>query len=247
MNNQTATETLDAVFGDTKFRKLSELGIANCSETAMAHPAPQGSIAWDNARLGVVSGTFMKSVVTPLGAARSGKGADSARRRLVADLVYGVPRDIFPTAAMDEGSDGEPHARKWYEGALGVKAVETGFIYADDRKMWGVSPDGITTEGVYNEIKCLQRDGHMAIVESEAVPGEHIPQCQYGMWVTGAKFCDFIAWSPISHCPNVCIRIEPDPVFVATFEEIVPTLAERTILEAAGIKACKDIIVGVQS
>ena len=155
---------------------------------------PQRSIEWFAARAGRLTGSRAADIL-----ARIKTGEAAARRdyrlQLVAERLTGAPQeDGFVNAAMQRGIDCEPLAFAAYEAATGEMVRRTGFICADDL-MVGCSLDGDISdfEGIV-ELKCPKTSTHLAYFKQGGMPAAYLPQVTHNMWVTAAKWCDFVSW-----------------------------------------------------
>jgi hypothetical protein len=148
---------------------------------------------------------------------------------LVYDRLTGVPSDTFESFAMRRGLELEPHARCWYELATSRKVKKVGFVFGDESRKWGCSPDGLVDGIGYGggiEIKCLSRSAFVASV-SGRIDEDYAIQAQGEMWVCNADWWDLITYTEedgkaIGHVQ----RLERDEAMHAAFEEVVPAVAD---------------------
>ncbi len=63
--------------------------------------------------------------------------------------------------------------------------------------MSGASPDGLIADGEgILEIKCPIETTHTTTLMTDKVPSKYVPQIQWQMAVTGARFAHFISYNP---------------------------------------------------
>lgn len=196
----------------------------------------QRSDAWYAARLGIPTASGFCRLVTGDGKRRKGLTPQRYIDELVYDRLTGVPSDTFESFAMRRGLELEPHARCWYELATCRKVNKVGFVFGDESRKWGCSPDGIT-EGGGIEIKCLSRSAFVASV-SGRIDEDYAIQAQGEMWVCGADWWDLITYTEednkaIGHVQ----RIEHDEAMHAAFEEVVPEAADFVERSAFTLRA----------
>lgn len=131
--------------------------------------------------------------------------------RLCTDIAFerisGNPYGEPPKAwAMMRGHELEPLARQAYEERTGNLALEAGICLSDD-SAFGYSTDGLIepveeSPGVFIgcdgliEIKCPTDSVKIVHIWRTGDISEYIYQMQGGMWITGAKWCDFIMYAP---------------------------------------------------
>ncbi|RYZ89072.1 MAG: hypothetical protein EOP06_09890, partial [Proteobacteria bacterium] len=111
----------------------------------------QGSEAWFQAKLGVVSASCASDAVAKIDSqTRANYIAD-----LAAQVATGVMEEI-DSKHMAWGSEHEAGARSMYEFQEGVEIVELPFVFKDDTFRVGISPDGLVKkDGLYvRPIEC---------------------------------------------------------------------------------------------
>lgn len=123
------------------------------------------------------------------------------------ELISGKPYGEPPNAwVLKRGHELEPHARMTYEQMTGNLALEAGLCLTDDGA-FGYSTDGLVnpitqgpgvflgSEGLI-EIKCPVDSLKIMAIWRTGDLSEYMDQMQGGMWITGAKWCDFIMYVP---------------------------------------------------
>ncbi|OAN71165.1 YqaJ-like viral recombinase [Sulfitobacter sp. EhC04] len=176
----------------------------------------QGSDEWFKLRLGVLTASEMKLVVTPTFKAANN---DKVRAHVYELAAQRISQFIEPTYigdAMLRGHEDEIEARIKYEEKI-APVREMGFI---TNSKWGFtlgySPDGLVGENGGIECKSrIQKYQVQTIAEhvhddkSTTIPAEFMAQCQTGMLVAELDWIDFISYS--GGLPMVVIRVHPDP------------------------------------
>lgn len=157
----------------------------------------QRSGDWFAARLGRLTGSRAADMLALL---KSGKGEAMARRRYRMDLLAerltgrSCDEDQFVTAAMQRGIDLEATAFAEYEAVTGNLVNRAGFLRAVDL-MAGCSIDGFIgdMEGIV-ELKCPKSVTHLEYLLAGEVPTDYLPQITHNVWVSGARWCDFVCF-----------------------------------------------------
>jgi predicted phage-related endonuclease len=123
---------------------------------------------------------------------------------------------------MERGIELEPIARSLYEFKQGVTVTEIGFVDHPSIEMAGASPDGIVGDGLI-EIKCPTPGNHVEALLSGKAPTKYIPQMQWQMACTGAKWCDFVSYCPLigDNLALFVVRVERDDIYIAETENVV--------------------------
>lgn len=201
----------------------------------------QGTEEWFQQRLGKVTASRISDVI-----AKTKTGVSTSRQnyliQLVSERLTGKKTDSYTNQAMQDGTEREPIARKLYESKTNSIVTEVGFFDHPVIKNSGASPDGAVNseeEGKYAgliEIKCPIETTHTNTLMSKSVPTKYIPQMQWQMACTNAKWVDFISFNP--NFPDelqVFIkRLDRDNVYIAELEaEVIKFLdeVEQTIIK----------------
>lgn len=173
----------------------------------------QGTPEWHQARLGIITASEMKSVLT------KGRGGEPSLTRqtymhkLIGERMTGIAADSFSGWQTERGHELEPVARDIYASTIDEPVVQVGFIRDKDI---GYSPDGLVGEDGSAEIKSRVPHLQVKLILEDAVPQEHIAQIQCGMFVSGRKWLDFI-----SYCPDMPLfkkRVMRDDFFIDEME-----------------------------
>lgn len=173
-----------------------------------------------------------------------GTGAITAARKIAATVAYGYEyQDAFQSDAMQRGTELEPIARSAYEEETFTTVRECGYIEYGD--YLGFSPDGLVGDDGLIEIKCR---GAAAFAEYKInrafsnpkgpvlfVPPADYYQMQYGLFITGRAWCDYVNYHPqggliIDRVDRdidvIKILTEKSLAFVALIENYVELLTE---------------------
>lgn len=190
----------------------------------------QGTAEWLNDRLGVITGTSVRQLITPTGRAVEGKAFESLCRLKAAERVFKTSDPVVNNYWTDRGSRLEQYARAVYVMKYGKSVVEAGLIYSDKSKVFGASVDGLLLDeqGMIEhtvEIKCLNLANHTAILVGRNCPSEHKAQIQAGLLVTGAPGCVFIAYHPDAGFFST--PVERDEKYISTIRDAVERALTR--------------------
>ena len=181
----------------------------------------QGSDAWIEARLGVVTASKFSLVKNK----KDGRGR--YMRKLAAERLTGKQMVSYRDKNMQNGTDLEPAGRKYYGIIKGCDVTEVGFVLRDE---WvGCSPDGLVYEDGLIEIKCPTEGVFIDYRLSGTLPSCYKAQVQGQLWVTQRKWCDFVSYCPSMPKPYFCIRVERD-------EEYIKELAIQTEMFVTELK-----------
>jgi putative phage-type endonuclease len=204
----------------------------------------QGTDEWFQQRLGKVTASRISDVI-----AKTKTGVSTSRQnyliQLVSERLTSKKGDSFVNQAMLDGIERESAARALYERTRGVSVTEVGFFDHPVIKNSGASPDGAVNaeeDGKYAgliEIKCPIETTHTNTLMSKSVPSKYIPQMQWQLACTGAKWVDFVSYNPNfpEELQLFVARVDRDDTYIGELEaEVVKFLDEvdQTILKLKG-------------
>lgn len=199
----------------------------------------QGSDQWHQVRLGILTASEMKHVIT----AKTLKTADNetARQHVWELAAQRISRHVEPSYIGDDmlrGWEDEIKARAKYEEHTGQEVEEVGFITNDK---WGFtigySPDGCVV-GTKGGIECKSRRQKyqvQTVVEwrrLKTVPSDFLIQLQTGLLVAEWDWIDLVSYSGGLHMP--IMRVYPD----LKIQEAIVEAA--TVFEGKVAEAVKD-------
>jgi hypothetical protein len=194
--------------------------------------SPQRSPEWFAARLGRLTGSVAADMLATV------KNGEAAARRnlrikLVLERLTGQSQERgFISPAMQHGIDTEAEAKAAYEAITGELVENTGFVYYES-SMAGCSLDGCVMDGpeivAIQEFKCPQPATHLGYLRTGIIPPDYLAQITHNLWVTGAKWCDWMSYCPSFPEPLRAkrVRVEWDgPTIEAYGEKAVAFLDE---------------------
>ena len=196
---------------------------------------------WFQQRLGKVTASRISDVI-----AKTKTGVSTSRQnylvQLVSERLTGKKGDSFVNQAMIDGIERESAARELYMRTRGVSVTEVGFFDHPTIAMSGASPDGAVNaeeDGKYAgliEIKCPIETTHTNTLMSKSVPSKYIPQMQWQLACTGAKWVDFVSYNPNfpEELQLFVARVDRDDTYIGELEaEVIKFLdeVEQTIIK----------------
>jgi len=173
----------------------------------------QGSPEWFAARLGIPTSSEFSKIIT-LAKGDYSKSTSSYMHKLIAEKITGKEATGFMSDWMERGKEMEEEARSWYEFTQDVKVEQVGFVYKDDRKLLGCSPDGLMDIGL--EIKCPSPGVMVSYMLDKKLPREYVPQVQGSMFVTGFAGWDFLVYHP--DFEPMLITVKRDDDYISKME-----------------------------
>ena len=182
----------------------------------------QGSDEWLAARLGLLTASEMKNIITP--AKLQYASNDKERSHLYELAAQRITKYVEPMFVSDDmlrGKDDEFYARAAYSEKYG-EVEQVGFITNDK---WGFtlgySPDGLIGEKGLIEIKSRRQKYQLETIANGLMPVEYSIQIQAGMLIAEREWLDFISYC--GGMPMVIMRVLPD----ASVQEAILEVSEK--------------------
>jgi len=168
----------------------------------------QGTDEWLNARLGILTASRTKDLLTKTLSISKAKTIDTFACELASQRITGRIEEMPTSWHMERGHIEEGLAIDAYS-SQGVTVKECGFITNDNYGfMLGFSPDGLIGNDGFIEIKSRMPKFQIETVCADEVPIEYMAQIQTGFLVCERKWCDFIQFS--NGLPLYIKRVLPD-------------------------------------
>jgi len=170
------------------------------------HNVAQGTGEWLRLRLGMITGTRLKSVM----------GGKQAQKTLVYELVAeqlsGRAEELYRTPAMQWGTDHEAEAVELYEEQTGVKTEEVGFCVSKKMTYLGLSPDRLIKRGKKYvkgvEVKCPSTKVAVKYRAEGGIPSEYKWQViNYFLVCEDMQELDFVVYDPRIIRPELKLHI----------------------------------------
>lgn len=187
----------------------------------------QGSDEWLAARLGILTASEVKLILTPtLKVANN----DKTRAHVWELAAQRITQYIEPSYIGDDmlrGWDDEIRARDLYSEKY-APVHEVGFV-TDDRFGFtiGYSPDGLVGDDGLIECKSRRQKYQIQTISDDKVPDEYMLQLQTGLLVTGRKWIDFISYS--GGLPMYVTRVLPDAAIQAAIVEAATEFEAKVV------------------
>jgi len=159
----------------------------------------QGSAAWLAMRLGKVTASKMKDLLSKGRGSAPSKTTETYMMELIAERLTGESKPFFENDAMRWGTEKEPEARAMYEVRNDfVDVVEVAFV--EHNEFIGISPDGLVGDIGLLEIKAPNTTTQLKRALSDDYSADYKAQIQCQLWVTEREWCDFVSFDPRLDC-----------------------------------------------
>lgn len=153
---------------------------------------------------------------------------EKAIYKVVFERLTGESPESFTSEYMERGHDLEPLAVEQYEMIKFNDTYPGGFFELN--KWIGASPDRLIGDDGILEIKCPAYNTMLSYLLKKTLPATYYYQVHGQLYVTGRKYCDFMAYHP--SLKSLIIRINSD--------DEINKLIESKLIES--IKLAKSII-----
>jgi len=164
--------------------------------TIILEQMEQGSEEWLNARIGCVTMSRAKDLLSKGQGNNPSKTKETYILSVASELLTGTPAAKINAWDMARGTLLEPYALSAYKAATGEDVRTVGLGYLDDNKRIAASPDALgRIKGV--EIKCQAPKNHLETIIGQENPKQFEAQMQGGMWIF-----DMGEWDYVSFCPE---------------------------------------------
>lgn len=192
--------------------------------------AEQRSDAWRTARAGIATASRAADILAKLKSGGEAAGRRNYRVQLAVERLTGLPMESgYVNASMQRGIELEPAALARYEAESGAIVRRTGFCVHDELPI-GCSLDG-DIEEMFGIVECKAPDSatHVSYLKAARVPSEYVPQITHQLWITGARFADFVSYDDRlpSGLDYFCVRVQRSELDIAGYaKEVEKFLAE---------------------
>jgi len=201
--------------------------------------APQRSPEWYQARAGLLTGSRAADAFATIKSGESAAKRDYRLQLAIERLTGTAADDGFTTREMQRGIDLEPVARAAYEARTGRLVRTTGFLKHD------LFPAGVSLDGDVNnyegliEIKCPKSATHVSYIRGGVLPREYEYQCRHALWITGAKWLDFVSYD--DRLPRelqlFIVRLNATKAALGEYQQMALMFLASVHVELEGIKS----------
>lgn len=188
------------------------------------------SLAWLQARVGVLTASEFDNLVTPKFEPRKGQMVQTYLNRKIAETWQGYPLPNTTTLDMEAGHIWETEILPWYEFEFDEQIQRVGFITTDDGRI-GCSPDGLLGNDSGVELKAPLAHNHVGYLRLGEPPPEYLAQIHGCMLVTGRPTWKFISYR--RGFPPIVKVVERDEKIQAVLKETLYHFVEVLDYELA--------------
>lgn len=207
----------------------------------------QGSDEWFELRRGLLTASKMNQILTPSKLMFSdGANCKAHAFEIAAQRVSGFVEPEYMSNDMFRGKVDEPIARELYRKNF-APVEEVTFAVNDNHGFKvGYSPDGVVSDKGGIEIKSRKQSLHIRTMLDNAIPREHVLQCQTAMFVMGWEWIDYISYC--AGLPLWVIRVTPDEAAQTAIYHAAKAFEEQVnnIVEAYQMRIANNKIINTE-
>lgn len=177
---------------------------------------------WFRLKAGIPGASSFDRIVKPNG--DPSKSREDYILELAGERMTGIQEEGYSSYHMRKGTEREGKARECYEFMTDDTTKEVGFVFKDESRRVGCSPDSLIYDPLIDEtapvsgleIKCPKLSNHVAQLLNPELPPDKFQQVQGCMWV-----CNFHSWEFISYFPDMdplILTVQRDYKFTSALE-----------------------------
>ena len=202
----------------------------------------QNSPEWFAHRRGVPSASQSHRIVKGDGTPATAKVRGEYIDQLLGERFSPPKKDGgYQSGAMKDGHAFEPQARAFAGVHFGVEFRTAGFVFGNEGRRFGCSPDGLAVGGGSGlEIKTLEPKQLLHVARTRSI-ADYVGQIQFCIYCVEVWRWYFIAFSPCPDSPRVPLLVEADSKAQAAYVKYVPDFCDeldeetRKISKAYGV------------
>jgi hypothetical protein len=194
----------------------------------------QGSDEWFAIKAGVPSAGSFDKIITSNG--ERSKQREKYLYQLAGERITGYRESTYSNQNMQNGTDREPICRMVFEMLMEVEIQEVGFVFFDERKDRGASPDGLIVgrkEGF--EMKNPLISTHIGYLLRGKLPADYYAQVHGNMYITGYDAWHFMSF--VENMPPFILKIERDEKFIVRLNSELDSFCQELNEITAKLKA----------
>jgi putative phage-type endonuclease len=186
----------------------------------------QGTDEWLELRLGIITGSTVKTLLTPTGKVSKDKKVINMAHDMAAQRITARIEESYMNEHMERGHIEEELAKSKYRREHNMALRDCGFVTNTNHGFpIGYSPDGLVEEDGLVECKSRLAKFQIETISLNEVPKEYNAQMQMGLLVTEREYCDFIQYS--NGMPMFVKRVERDEPTIEAIKEACSLFEER--------------------
>ena len=176
----------------------------------------QGDDTWKTTRLGRPTASNFSKILTATGKVSASREAYMIE--LACEAVSGRAEENFQSFRMKEGNRLEEESAQVY--AMNHEDLDVypvGFVFKDERRMFGCSPDRLVDPNGIFETKDAKFTIQYDRLKKGTMVTEHIPQVQGEIFCCEREWGDFQSYC--SGLPVLCVRNYRDEKYISRLAE----------------------------
>ena len=174
----------------------------------------QGSPEWEKEKLGKPSASNCSKIITNDG--KPSKQREGYLYELAGEIITGQKANGYINANMEEGMKREQEAVDFFCMTNDCEVQRVGVVYADEKKRFLCSPDGIISGKEGFECKNPLAKTQVKYLLDGDLPSEYFGQIQFSLYVTGFKVWNFLSYVPCMK--PLALKVKRDEKFLSALD-----------------------------
>jgi len=183
----------------------------------------QGTPEWKHLKIGKPSASNFKRLIKA-----NGEPSESRTKylhELAHEILSGKFTNSFALSAFKRGKEMEPESRTTFQEEFFIDVTEVAFVFADERKRYGCSPDGLIYDDGGFETKDAIPQIQLERLAKNKLPSEHFHQVQGCLHVCQREY-----WWFRSYCRGMRplnIKVYRDEKFIRALRVELEVFCEQ--------------------
>lgn len=171
----------------------------------------QGTDEWRNLRIGIPTASRFQEIVQTNGS--PSKSRTKYLYDLAGERITGCPKVTYKYGSMQTGNDREDEGRDYYAKDVDEPVKQVAFVYLDETRSVGCSPDALVGDRGGFENKNAEPHVQICRLEEGWSQADHFQQVQGCLWVCNREWWDLQSFS--RGIKSIVVRFERDERFIA--------------------------------
>jgi hypothetical protein len=182
------------------------------------HDIQQGHVNWFKLRMGKVTASEMRNLLTPKFEHKKGEAPRTYCYEKLAESWRDAPLISTGSWATEQGQMREEEAIPFLAIEKGWHIKNGGFIESDDG-LSGCSPDGLVGDDLGIEVKCPEPTNMVRWLMEGVLPDDYAVQVHTSMYVTGFDRWIFLAYN--RGFPALIVEVHRERAFCDKIKEAI--------------------------
>jgi hypothetical protein len=181
----------------------------------------QGTQEWFDLKLGIPSASCFGYIVTSKG--EKSKSWDKYMDKLVNEKITRRRSKQWELSAFNRGKEMEPESRDTWELKHRKEITQVAFVFKDERKLFGCSPDGLVDWDGGAIVEGFETKDAIPRIQYERLLAGVLPTIHHRQVQGSLYVCEAERW----HFRSYCSGMRPMDIVVERDEKFIKKLADQ--------------------